>query len=138
MVRIRPATPSAGRSRSGHHLLRDEAPVGIRQRHRDLRRAYVHADDDALVVQPQKRGTASTGEPAGGALQNPLLLDQLFDDQRYGAPLQARYAGQVRARNRLPGPDEVQDDAAVDIADHLARCALNSPGFRRLHVSAVV
>ena len=70
---------------------------------------------------PQKRGTAAARQASQWAFEHPALLNQLLDDQRDGAALQARGAGQVGARNRLPGADQVEHDPAVDIADHLAR-----------------
>ena len=36
--------------------------------------AHVHADDDALVVEAEERGTASARQAAGGAFEHPVFL----------------------------------------------------------------
>jgi hypothetical protein len=61
-----------------------------------------------------------------------VFRDQLLDDQRDRAALQAGNARQVRARNRLARADQVEEKPPVDIAGHLTRCALNPffPGNR--------
>ena len=119
------AWPARVRGR-GHRFLRSEAAVHIGQRHRGLNGAQIDPDDDPLLVQPEEGGTAAPRQPAGGAFQDPVLLDELFDNQRDGAALQTRNAGQVGARDGLAGADEVQHDAPVDVPNHLARGGLNT------------
>jgi hypothetical protein len=55
-----------------------------------------------------------------GALGDPAFLDELVDDGRDGAALQARMPGQIRARHWLMAADEVQGDAAIDLPGGLA------------------
>ena len=52
--------------------------------------------------------------------------DELLDDQGDGAALQAGDAGEVGARDRVAFADQVEDDAAVDIAHHFTRSALDA------------
>jgi hypothetical protein len=54
--------------------------------------------------------------PADGAFRDPTLIDQLIDDRRHGAPLQTRSSCQVGARHRVMAADEVERNAAIDLA----------------------
>src|ERR1039458_512465 len=64
-----------------------ELAVGVGEGDGGLLGADIDADDDAVVIEPEEGGTASAGQAAGGAFDDPGLVDQLFDDQRNGAAL---------------------------------------------------
>ena len=82
----------------------------------------------ASTTRPQKSRPTAPRQTAGGPFEDPVLFDQLLDDQRNRAALQAGDARQIRTRHRLPSPDQVQNDPAVDLSNHLARRALGSLG----------
>jgi hypothetical protein len=77
-------------------------------------------DNRASIVQAKIGGSSTAREPSHGAVHNPVLLDQLLGDERYGAPLQSRNPSQVGARDRLTSSNEIQKHAAVDIPRDLA------------------
>ena len=81
------------------------------------------ADDDAVVIEAERGGTASARQTPGRPFEHPRFRDQFFDDQRDGAPLQPGEPRQIGPREGLPGANEVQYEAAVDLARYLARCA---------------
>ena len=110
----------------GHHFLRRELAVGVGQGDGGLHWADVDADDDALVIEAQKGRAAAAREASGGAFEHPVLFDQLFDDEGNGAALQAGDAGEVGAGDGVPGADEVEDDAAVDVANDFGGGDLDS------------
>ena len=58
-------------------------------RHRRLRRMDVERDDCALMVQFEKCRSATARRSSRRAFEDPLLLDQVFDNQRDRAALQA-------------------------------------------------
>src|ERR1017187_9247160 len=95
-----------GIGRRGDDFAGGELAVGIGQGNGGLLGADVDADDDAVVIEAQERRTAAAGQAAGGALDDPGLIDQLFNDQRNGAALQAAEAGEVGARDGLASANE--------------------------------
>jgi hypothetical protein len=64
---------------------------------------------------------AASRRPADGTFSDPAFIDQLIDDGRHGAALQARSSRQVGARQRVVAADEVERDAAIDLARGLTR-----------------
>ena len=74
-----------------------------------------------------------TRQPPRRTLQNPILRDQLFHDQRDGTALQAGCPRQVGARDRLTRANQVEDNPPVDISDYLAGSALAALGFKDGH-----
>ena len=101
----------------GHHFLRSEFAVGVGQGDGGLRGTDVDADDDAVVVEAQEGGPAAARQASGGSFEDPVAFDQVFDDEGDGAALQAGNAGEVGAGDGLLRADEVEHDAAVDVAD---------------------
>ncbi len=85
-------------------------------------RPKVHANDaGALDVEVQKSRPPAPRQPADGAFGDPSFLDQLIDDGRDGATLQARAARQIRPRHRLMMPEEIERNPPVDLARGLTR-----------------
>src|SRR5262249_16276185 len=74
-----------------------------------------------LDVQVQRPGPAPPRHATDGALGHPALIDQLIDDGRHRAALQAGAPRQVRSRHRLMPADETQRDPPVYLARRLAR-----------------
>jgi len=118
---------------SGDDFAGRELAVGVGQGDGGLAGANIHAHDHALFIQAQEGGPAAARQTAGRTLDHPRLGDQLLHDQGNGAALQAAQARQVGPRDRMPRANEIQDDAPVDVADHLARCALNPFWVDYLH-----
>src|SRR5262249_54032969 len=117
-----------GRLRIGgrlHHLLRNEFAVDVRQGNGDLCRAEIHAYDDSLIVQAKKGGAASARQAPGGTFKNPILVDELLNNQGNGRALEPGDPRQIGTRNRLARPDQVQDDPPVDVANHFTRGGLH-------------
>ena len=100
-----------------HHFLGSEFSVDVRQRHGDLKRPDIDSDDDAIVIEAQKCRPPAARQPSRGTFQDPVAFNELLDDQRNGAALQAGNAGEVGAGDRLLGTNQVEDGSAVDIAD---------------------
>jgi hypothetical protein len=73
----------------GQHFLGNKLAVHVRQGYRDLGGADVDADNNAGVVEPQEGGAAAAQRSEGGAFEDPVLLDELLDDRKDGAALQA-------------------------------------------------
>ena len=69
----------------------------------------------------RKVGPTAAREAPGGAFEHPVAFDQVLDDQRDGAALKAGEAGEIGARDRLLGADQIENRLAVDIADPFAR-----------------
>jgi len=67
-------------------------------------------------------------------MDHPSFANQLFGDERDGASLKAGHAGKIGAGNRLAAPDEVQDDAAIDVTGRLARGDLSVSEVDALHL----
>src|ERR1022692_1632469 len=108
--------------------------VDVGQGHRGLDGPDVDADDDEIVIEAQERRAPAARRPSGGPFQHPMLADQFFDDQRNGAALQSRDARQIGARERLALADQVENNAAIDLARHLAGGDLYPLRFRWRHV----
>jgi len=83
----------------------------------------------------EEGGTAAAGQAAGGAFDDPRLVDQLFDDRRNSAALQAAEAGEIGAGDGLAGANEVEDDAAVDVTHHFTGRAPNALGVDHSHLA---
>src|SRR5215472_1376642 len=105
-------------------LLRQEAAVYVSQGYRGLFRTQVRHQDCPPLIQLQKRWPPPSGQAACCPFDHPLFLNQLLRDQGNRASLQPRYASQVGARDRLAPPDQVQNDAAIDVACGFARSHL--------------
>ena len=61
-----------------------------------------------LRIDVEERGLAAAHGIAGRALDDGAVFEQVVDDQADGAAADAHGAGQVGARERLAGADEVQ------------------------------
>jgi hypothetical protein len=95
--------------------------------HGDRRVARMDVDgqgDETLIEADQRRPTAALRN-GRTALAHPFLLEKLLDDLRDGAALQARLPGELRARDGLPGPDQLENDVAVDPPRRHAGCQLD-------------
>src|SRR5581483_5313179 len=116
---------------------RQEVRVEIGQAKGGGGRAQVNADDArALLVHVEEaRAPAARGVPAR-PLRHPLLPDQLFDNDRDRAALEARMAGQVGPRNGLVTADQVEYDAPVDVASRLTRGHLKIGEVNLSHVGS--
>src|SRR5262249_51091447 len=93
----------------------------------------VERQQSAAIVQLQKGRAPSAWQPAYGAIDDPLLPNQLFGNQRNRAGLQTGSACQVGTGDRLPAPNEVQDDAAVNSASGLTGGSLNAMNVGATH-----
>ena len=98
----------------------EELPVERGDAQGGLDGADIDAYNGAVSAQPQVHRAAAAREPAHRPFEHPAFGNELLGDQRYGAALQARAAGQVGARDGLAGADQVQDHAPVDVARGLA------------------
>src|SRR5258706_5386597 len=63
---------------------------------------------------------AAARQAADRALLHPALCDELFGDRRHRAALQSRLPRKIGARHRLVLADQVQENAAIDVASGLA------------------
>ena len=88
-----------------------------------LRGVNVEGDDGALFVEVQEGGAPAAGEASSRAFNDPTLADERFDDKGDGAALQAGEPGEVCARERLAGTDEIEDEVSIDLARGLVRGA---------------
>jgi hypothetical protein len=84
----------------------------------------IERDHGSLVIQLEKRRSAAAGRSSRRAFEYPPLLDQIFDDQRNGAALQAGDAGKIGAGQRLAGPYQIEDKVPVNLAWRLVRRTL--------------
>ena len=75
-------------------------------------------------IQLEVNRTPAARQPAEQALHHPAFADQRVHNRRDRAPLQPRRARQIGPGNRLATPDEIQDDAAIDVPRRLAGCCL--------------
>ena len=90
----------------------------------DGRRLGPKVDPDdarALDVEVQESRPPAPRQPADGAFGDPAFFDQLIDDRRHGAALQARAARQIRPRHRLVMAEEIERNPPVNLARGLAR-----------------
>jgi hypothetical protein len=83
------------------------------------------ADDRAFLVQPEKGGPAASGQPARGALNQPMFIDQFFDDEGDGALLHARNPSQIGARDGLARANEIEHNSPIDPANDLVGSSLD-------------
>jgi hypothetical protein len=84
----------------------------------------VERDHGSLVIQFEKGRSAAAGRSSRRALEYPSFLDEVFDDQRNRAPLQAGDASEIGTRERLAGPYKIKDEVPVNLAWRLVRRAL--------------
>jgi len=94
------------------------------------------SENTALTVEIQKRWFSASRNLSGRSLDDPMLGDELFNDQRDRTPLQARSAGQVGTRNRLLGANLVEDEIPVDLTcDSIRRAQISvHKETRRWHI----
>lgn len=90
----------------------------------------------AFVVEMKHRRAPSARKLADLSFDYPLFRDKPFDDQRYGASLQAGDARQLRAGYRLLFPNEVEDKIAVDLPRCPVRRALRLRKSESLYQSS--
>ena len=76
-------------------------------------------------VEREEGGGPSARAARHGALGDPLLLDQLFDDGGDSAGLKAGGTGKIGAGDGLLRADDLEDDVAIDVARIFARCELD-------------
>jgi hypothetical protein len=107
-----------GVGRQVDDILCDDLAAEIGDGDGALGRMNVESNDSALVVELQKGGAAATREATCRTFENPLLFDEVFDDQGYRAALQAGDASEIGSRKRLARADEIEDEIPID----LARC----------------
>jgi|SRR6266436_10155157 hypothetical protein len=116
---------NAGIAAGRHGFLREEIAVHVGDTDSDKSRAKVCYKDGATIVQAKKRWTSAAGQPADGSMDDPSLANQLFGDERNGASLKAGHAGKISAGNGLTAADEVENNAAIDVAGRLTRSDLS-------------
>src|SRR5437899_1301820 len=79
-------------------ILSDDLAAKIGDDNCRLRGMNIERDYGSLVIQFEKSRSASAGRSSRRAFKDPLLLDQIFDDQRNGAALQTGDAGKIGTR----------------------------------------
>ena len=96
--------------------------------------ADVGGDDRAAArIDVEERRLPAAHRLAGGAFEDELLLQQVVDDEGHGAAADAHGPREVGARNRLMGPDEIEDDLAVDFAAGAASRDVEAGGVDSPH-----
>src|ERR1700733_10620009 len=80
----------------------------------------IQRNHSPLMIQFEKGRSTSAWWPPRRPLQNPLILYQIFDDQRDRAPLQTGDAGKVGARKRLTRSHQIE----YQIPINLTRCSI--------------
>ena len=94
--------------------------VDIDHRQVSPARPEIDGQRDVLVVQGDKGGPTAARQAAQGSRRHPPFFDQLPDDERDGAGLQAGEAGEVGAAHRLARMNGAQHDVPIDLARRLA------------------
>src|SRR6202012_388527 len=84
----------------------------------------IQRNHSPLMIQFKKSRSASAWWPPRRPLQNPLILDQIFDDQRDRAALQTRNSRKICTRERLTRSNEIKDEVPVDLTRCFIRRAL--------------
>ena len=108
----------------------DRLAEQVGEHHERLAGADVGGDHGAAArVDVEERRLAAAHGLAGRALEDQAFAQQVVDDQRDGAAAHAHRPGEVGARDRLVRADQVQHDAAVDLA---AGAAGGDPEARRV------
>ena len=111
-----------GRMGRGPRRLLHESGVDASKANRCRLRPQLHGHDArTLDIEVQRPGTPAARRRADGAFGHPALIDQLIDDRRDRAALQAGSPRQIRAGHRGMPSDEVERDATVDLAGRFAR-----------------
>ncbi len=99
------------------HDTGERCPDQIREQHKCFAGAHVGGHDaSAARVDVEERRTTAAKGFAGGAFDHQTVLQQVVDDERHRTAPDAHDSRQVRAGNRLMGPNQVQNDASVDLA----------------------
>ena len=100
--------------------------------------AQVDGQRNVGVVEGDEGGAAAARQMAQRSRRDPALLDQLPDDERNGAGLQAGEAGEVGTADGLAQVNGMQNDVPVDGARGLAggNSAIG-PGWLGVHVGLV-
>ena len=82
-----------------------------------LTRTHIDGDDRAAPrIDVEKRGLAAADGLARGPFDDEATLEQIADEETDAAAAHSHGAGEVGARDRLVGADEIQHDLAVDLA----------------------
>ena len=72
--------------------------------------------EQGVLTDAQVRHVLAVQKMSHRPFGDPLFLEQLLDDRRYGTWLKAGGPRQVCARDGLPGPDDLENDIAIDVA----------------------
>jgi hypothetical protein len=108
-----------------NRVLHDELSVQPGQSNRRSCGTNVHTQNPGTpAVQTKKRWLATAGKVSHRTFLDPPLSYQLLRNCRNGAALQAGVAGKIGARNRLMLSNEIEDNAAIDVASRFAGCDL--------------
>ena len=108
----------------GKRFAGEKAPVQIDHGDGGLRGANIADQHGQIVVQAQQRGPAPARTPCDSTFGDPAFGEQVFNDERNRAALQAGMARQVRTRNGLARANQLQHYIAIDVPRNFARCKL--------------
>ncbi|MEP6787101.1 MAG: hypothetical protein ABJB40_01625 [Acidobacteriota bacterium] len=70
-------------------------------------------------------------------LSDPFFCDELIGDNRNRAALQARQSCQIGSRNRLAGPDQIQQNAPVNVPGGFARSNIKTGQIYFPHIGTI-
>ncbi len=65
-------------------------------------------------INAEQARLSSAGGIAQAMLHNQVFLDKAFDDDRYGGFFEVRQTGKIDPGDRLPFPNQVEDDGLID------------------------
>jgi hypothetical protein len=105
--------------RQRNQTLRNNPATQIRHGQRGLRRVNIQREYATLAVYIQESRPSATWKATHRTFHNPTFGKQFFDDERNRASLQSRNPCQVSSRDRLSGPDLIEDEIPVDLARYL-------------------
>ena len=90
---------------------------GPRVRYGDRRLCWMNVQRNygPLMVQLKKGRVTATRQLSCRTIQHPPLADQILDNERYGASLQAGDTGQVSPRYRLTRSYEIEHEVAINL-----------------------
>ena len=97
-------------------LLEGDASVEVGDGQRGLRGVDVECEDGARGVEAEIGGSASAGELAGAAFDDPAVGDELLDDDGDGGARQAAEAREVGAGDVFVAANEIEEEVAVDFS----------------------